>query len=156
MNSIVSGSSSFEKDDFRMYHQLQYERIAELEQQRLTMTNFVVGVSIISFTFAFSDMGKLNVINAMALPIIIIISNIFAMLYTSRSRKFIKMHQQRAEKARERYSPELNQINKAVSKIESSRDPFNRTRLQAYLHILLIAIALLPMFIFLWNRTVII
>lgn len=140
--------SNIQNDDFRMYHQLQYDRIAQLEQQRLTMTNFVIGLSIISFSFAFSDINKLNIINAIGLPIVIIISNIFAMLYTSRSRKFIKMHQKRAEKAREIFSPRLNIISNEVPKIDSNRDLFNRTRLQIYLHVLLIIIAILPMFIY--------
>ena len=135
---------SIENEDFRMYHQLQYDRIAQLEQQRLTMTNFVIGLSIISFSFAFSDIDKLNIINAIGLPAVIIISNIFAMLYASRSRIFIKMHQKRAEKAREIFSPNLNSISKKVPKINSNRDPFNRTRLQIYLHVLLIVVAILP------------
>jgi hypothetical protein len=98
--------------------------------------------------FAFADINKLNIVNAVGLPIAIIISNIFAMLYTSRSRRFIKMHQKRAEKAREIFSPELNKINKSIPKIDSNRDIFNRTRLQIYLHVLLITIALLPMFVY--------
>ena len=76
----VNNLSSIENEDFRMYHQLQYDRIAQLEQQRLMITNFVIGLSIISFSFAFSDINKLNIINAVGLPIVIIISNIFAML----------------------------------------------------------------------------
>jgi hypothetical protein len=149
MNSNREELIKMDKEDFRMYHQLQYERISQLEQQRLTMTNFVIGISLLAFTFGFSDFSNLNLVTAIGLPVAIIISNLFAMLYTSRSRKFIKMHQKRAEKARELYSKDLNRIYESVPKVESEHDFFSRARLQIYLHLLLIAIALLPLIIYL-------
>ncbi|MDM8530456.1 hypothetical protein QUF63_04740 [Anaerolineales bacterium HSG25] len=147
--SNLSKTPQLDLDNFRMYHRLQYDRISQLEQQRLTMTNLVIVISTFSFTFGFAEPGKLNFASAIGLPIIIIISNSFALMYSHRSREFIKMHQRRAEEARKLYALEFNDINKKVGKRNSNKDPFNRTKLQIYLHILLMTIALLPMAVYL-------
>ena len=134
-----------DKEDFRMYYQHQYERMSQLEQQRLIFTNLILGLSLLSFSVAFADISKLNVLNAGGLPIAVIISNWIAILFNRRSRSFIKMHQARAEKALEIFAPELDRISRQIaSPINSNRDWFRRAALQNYVHIAVMLIALLP------------
>ena len=141
------------KDDFQMYYQHQYERMKELEQQRLTMTNVIIGFSILSYSLAFSDLSKLNIVNAVGLPLIVLFANIIAVLYNRRSRSFIKMHQARAHKAMKIYAPELEAIDYEIPKpFESDKDVFRRPALQNYLHVLMIAASILPIFLFLFRK----
>ena len=138
------------KDDFRTYYQHQYDRMAELEQQRLTMTNVIVGISVLAFSLAFADITKLNIVNAVGLPTVVLFANLIAVLYNHRSRAFIKMHQERAHKVLETFAPEIEQLDKEVPKpFDSERDIFRRPRLQTYLHVLLMAVAVLPIILYL-------
>jgi hypothetical protein len=59
-----------------MYYQNQYDRIAKLENLRLSITNVVITLSVVSFTFSFSGAQPLNKIMGVILPILLIISNL--------------------------------------------------------------------------------
>jgi hypothetical protein len=98
----------------RMYYEHQYGRMAELEQHRLTITNIVITLSLLAFTFGFGDITKLTVINGVGLPIVVILSNIFAIAYIHQASGFMDIHGKRARKALEIYAQELNQINAAI------------------------------------------
>jgi hypothetical protein len=124
--------------------------MAELEQQRLTMTNVIVGLSVLAFSLAFSDISKLNIVNAVGLPVVVGFANMIALLYTRRSRAFIKMHQERAHKALATFAPEVEELDRQVPKpFDSSKDKFRRPSLQGYLHVLLILVALIPIILYL-------
>jgi hypothetical protein len=43
-----------DKEDWRIYYKLQYDRIAHHEQQRLTFSNIVVAITAFLVTFGFS------------------------------------------------------------------------------------------------------
>lgn len=136
-----------------MYYEHQYDRMKELENQRLFMTNVIIGLSILSFSLAFEDIDKLKSINAVGLLIVVILFNIIAVLYNHRSRAFIKMHQKRAHKALKIMAPDVERLNKSIPKpYISDKDIFRRARLQDYLHILLIIISLLPFVVFLCDQ----
>jgi DMSO reductase anchor subunit len=147
-NSQVTASVN--KDDFRTYYQHQYERMSELENQRLTMTNVIVGLSVLAFSLAFADITKLNVVNAVGLLIVVLFANLIAVLFNHRSRAFIKMHQKRAHSALEAFAPEVEKLDKTIPKpFDSERDLFRRPQLQTYLHFLLMALAVLPIILYL-------
>jgi len=137
-----------DREDLRMYHQLQYDRIAQHEQQRLSVSSFVVGFSILSFTIGFNDIRQLNLINGLFLPIIISAANYFAAVYAEKARYFVKMHQDRAKEVRAMFAPELNQINSSVGKVDSNTDRLNRTNLQMYMHYLFIVVAIATIVIY--------
>ena len=59
------------------------------------------------------------------------------------------MHQERARAARAIYAPEFNEINKQVGKRDSSKDPFNRTNLYIYIHVLTILVTAIAFYSFL-------
>lgn len=130
------------EENFRMYHQLQYDRIDRLESKRETFSNLIITISIAVFTFAYSKESGLEKQGDYALPILIILVNVVAIIFAAQSRYFIKMHQRRAEIAREMFAPALNLINDQVDKKDGNKDYFNRNRLYILLHILFIIAAI--------------
>lgn len=108
--------SNREYENFRMYHQLQYDRIDKLESKRETFSNLVLTLSAGIYLIGFGDSEKLNDFTGVYLPIIIIFVNIAAIVFASKSRYWIKLHQERAEVARDKYAKELNELNKSANK----------------------------------------
>jgi hypothetical protein len=150
MTNNPSNQPSSDKEDFRLYYQHQYDRIKELEQQRLIMTNVIVTISVISFSLAFTDISKLNLVNTIGLPIVVIIANIIAILWNKRSRSFVKMHQKRAHAALNAIAPEVEALDRSIPKpFDGDKDIFRRPALQNYLHVLLIVVSVLPILLYL-------
>ncbi|MCB9826673.1 hypothetical protein H6804_00130 [Candidatus Nomurabacteria bacterium] len=131
-------------EHLKEYHQLQYERIDKLEEQRFNFANLILTLGTFALTFGYKDasIGFNNAIQKIAIPLLLLISNIAAIIFIFKTREFIKMHQKRAEIARELYAPVLNQINENVTKIDSGKDIIKRSNLHIYLHGLFIIIAL--------------
>ncbi len=71
-------------DYVRMYYEHQYDRIAKHEDSRLTITNYVLTMSALAFTFGYPNVTQLTIINGIVLPVIVILVNIFALLYIER------------------------------------------------------------------------
>jgi hypothetical protein len=142
-DSNDTSSYTTDKDDFRMYYEMQYKRMGELENQRLTMSNLIITVSVLSFGLAFEDTSKINIVNGLALPSAVILINLIAVAHGNRSREFIKMHQKRAKVALTRYAPELAKISlEEVEKRDSNQDALRRPLLQVYIHLVLVVMAL--------------
>lgn len=137
-----------EFENFRMYHQLQYDRIDKLESKRETFSNLVITVSAGIYLIGFDEITNLNIVTGMCLPIMVIVVNLASIMFANRSRAFVKMHQNRAKMARATYAPQLNDINSKVYKLDSSKDAFRRNRIYKYLHVSIIVIALLSIFSF--------
>ena len=132
----------------RMFYDHQYERMAKLEEQRLSMTNYVLTISALAFTFGFKDQNSITLINGLGLPLVIIVANLFAIVYIDRSGKFMYIHRERAHEILKNFAPELDTLN------EKYKDPKKgllggRTKLQKLVHVLFVLIALLPIAIFL-------
>ncbi len=145
---VTQAKSNPSPEFVRMYYEHQYGRMTEIEQHRLTITNIVITLSLLAFTFGFGDIAKLTVINGIGLPIVVILSNIFAIAYIRQASGFMDIHGKRARKALETYAQELNQINVAIP--WPKRGILGgRTTIQVLLHILLILTALLPVFVYL-------
>ncbi|MEM6449124.1 MAG: hypothetical protein AAF703_02300 [Cyanobacteria bacterium P01_D01_bin.105] len=138
-----------DKEDFRLYYQHQYDRMKALEQQRLFITNVIVTISILSFSLAFEDISKLNLINGVMLPIVVMAANSIAILWNKKSRAFIKMHQKRAHAALNAIAPDVELLNKSVPKpFDSNKDIFRRAALQNYLHMLLLVVSVVPILLY--------
>lgn len=95
----------------RMFYEHQYERMKTLEEQRLSITNYVITVSALAFTFGFKDVTQLTLLNAVGLPLIIVIVNWFAMAYIDRSARFIHTHRKRAKEVLHEFAPKLDDYN---------------------------------------------
>src|SRR5687768_14137713 len=103
--------TNFDGVDFvRTYYQHQYDRIKALEEQRLTITNIVVSLSVVAFTFGFQDIKNLTVINGIGLPMLIITLNLFAALYIWRTAQYIAVLRNKAKEVLSRYSKEMLEI----------------------------------------------
>lgn len=138
-------------DEFvRTYYDHQYERMKALEEQRLSITNYVLTASALAFTFGFQNGLSLTVLNGIGLPLFIIFINLFAIVYISRSARFIHMHQKRAREILRDYAPVLDKYN---DKFEWPQKGIlgGRTRLQQWIHILLVFTALIPAGVFIYQ-----
>lgn len=149
MTNNPSNQHSSDKEDFRIYYQHQYDRMKELEQQRLIMTNVIVTISVLSFSLAFTDISKLNLVSGVGLPIVVIIANLIAIRWNQRTRAFIKMHQKRAHAALDAIAPEVEALDRSIPKpFDGDKDIFRRPALQNYLHVLLIVVSALPILLY--------
>jgi hypothetical protein len=145
--------SAADMEALKIYYEHQNKRIEELEQQRLTMTNVIISLSILAFSLGLKDLATLNFLSAVALPIVVLLANVIAVIWNKRSRAFIKMHQARAHEALQRMSPAVEELDRSIPKpFDSEWDSLKRPDLQNYLHYLMVALATLPMGYFLFRR----
>jgi hypothetical protein len=127
-----------------MYYEHQYDRIGKQEESQLTITNYVLTMSALAFTFGYQNVVQLTIINGIALPLLIIIVNIFAIGYINRAMVFINLHQSRAWEILKRYAPELKEINDRIQLNDKKIFLGGRRRLQRGIHLLLIVTAFIP------------
>jgi hypothetical protein len=138
-----------ESDFVRMYYEHQYDRIEKNENHRLTVSNYVLTLSALAFTFGFQNGLQLTVINGFGLPLIVIFANIAAISNIGYTATFIDVHRKRAHEILQRYAPEL-------SKVDETHD-FNsgllnrRRKVERRIHQLLIFVALMPFGLFLYQ-----
>jgi hypothetical protein len=146
--NMAAKDKSTDENYVCMYYEHQYDRIAMQEKYRLTMTNYVLTVSALAFTFGYQNASQLTVINGLGLPLIIVVANIFAILTINRTAEYFKAHQQRAHKILEDFAPALKKINNDI--IWKKRKFLGgRQSIQNGLHVLLILTALIPFCIYL-------
>lgn len=131
-----------------MYYEHQYERMAKLEEQRLNITNIVISISAVAFTFGFSDLANLTVINGLGLPFLMIVINAFAVAYINRSGRFIYMHRERARAILRDHASAINEYNDRIDSPPRGRLG-GRTNIQAWIHRLLVFTAILPIGVYL-------
>ncbi len=134
----------------RMYYEHQYDRMAKHENYRLTLTNYVLTISALVFTFGYQNANQLTMINGVGLPLIIIVANVFAMGYINRTGDFIQVHQDRAREILNRYAPELLGVNQAYT-WGKSNFLRSRKRIEKGIHQLLIIVSLIPLGIFIYQ-----
>jgi len=130
-------NSTTDLELFKALHALQYDRIAKLESQENYITTFVTGLSTITLAYAFSGIKTLTKLSGILLPLIFVISNIVAILYIKKTRKFVKLHQERAKQMRSTYAQKFQEIYESFPKHDSNKDWFNRTNYFVVLHILI-------------------
>ena len=137
-------------DFVRMYYEHQNDRVTKHEDNRLAMTNYVLTVSALAFTFGYQNIGSLTIITGIGLPLIIMLVNIFAVLYIERTAELIHTHQDRAHAILAIYAPELQELNE---KHVSRKGNLLRTKrgMQKAIHLLLILVALIPVTVFLYH-----
>ena len=134
-------------DDYvRMYYEHQYDRIERNENHRLTVSNYVLTLSALAFTFGFQNGLQLTAFNGLALPLIVIVANLAAISNVDYTATFIDIHRSRAHELINRYAPELT----AVDEKYNFKDTFLRRRriIEKIIHQLLILIALMPLGVF--------
>lgn len=131
------------------YYQHQYERIDTHENNCLTVSNLVVGITVLAFTFGFSDTSQVTLISGVALPAVVIIANILAILSFEWSAYIRRYHRDRAKRVLETYASQLYEIDQDISWKRGVMYLWSTRRTQSYVHFFLAIVALVPFFIYL-------
>jgi hypothetical protein len=110
----------------------------------------VVSISVLAFTFGFKDATstKLHAVNGLALPISIIVVNLFAIGYSLRGFYYMTMHRKRTKEVLCRYAADLAEISNSNS-MGPKTELTGKINIQSYLHAFLIIVALIPLVIYL-------
>lgn len=130
----------------RMYYEHQYDRMAKLEDQRLIVTNIVITLSVVAFTFAFSNTQGLTTLTGFGLPVVLALVNLSAIGYIVHTANVIEAHRRRAKRVLELYAKDLYQLDQSI---QWSHRPWERWKIQLLIHIILILISLFPIYIYL-------
>lgn|SRR5690554_1340941 len=134
-----------------MYYEHQYDRVAKLEEARATMTNYVLTLSAIMFTFGYQNATELSPVNGIVLPLIIIVANYFPLKYIDRNTYFADVHKKRARTILKKYAPELGVLIETISWPKHGGMWQKRQRLEKTVHLMLMFIAILPIMLFLYQ-----
>ena len=124
-------------------YKLQYERIAQHENQRLAFSSLVIAITTGVLAFISSESKPISSPFQFLLLISLLLTiNITAIVFISKSRYWIKFHQERAKELLTKFSPEISDIIKSIEKTNSDKDKFRRPTLQKHIHLIIIAITL--------------
>ena len=130
-------------DFVRLYYEHQYDRMKALEEQRLTITNIVISLSVVAFTFGFQNLNDITIINGIGLPVLIIVLNLFAALYIWRTLQYIRVHRHRAKIVLGRYSKEMIEID-SEHKMPHVFLRLGLAKIQLIIHIVLLIPSSIP------------
>lgn len=139
-------------NDWLEVYKLQYERIAQHENQRLTFSSLVIAISTATLAFASSNLSSsLNLIQFSLLLSLLIAINIFAIQFVSKSRYWVKFHQERAKKLLAGATEDIKVAIEGVEKKNSDKDVFRRPNLQKNLHLCTIVVIVLFALSYSWS-----
>jgi hypothetical protein len=143
----ISEAANIDPSYVRMYYEHQYDRIKKNEDQAMNISNIVFTITALILTFGFNNQQLFGSMLILFLPVIIIIANVFAILYIRENTRWIKVHQIRAKLILETYVPELYSLDK-----DNTAPPMkgivDRSTTQYLFHILFITIAFILLFLF--------
>ena len=147
---MATKTKSVDDNYVRMHYEHQYDQIAKHEDNRLTITNYVLTMSALAFTFGYQNATQLTIINGIGLPVFVMLANIFAIFYIERAAELIGVHQDRARAILEIYAPELQKLNENHPWRKGS---FLRTKrgMQKGIHFLIILVTLIPVAVYLYQ-----
>lgn len=150
MNEEKKKKKKFNSENFRLFYQIQYDRIDKLETKRENFCNYIITISSALVVFGFAKPNEIALESKNLILSFIILINILVIVFIDKTRLWVKMHQDRANKASSKYVIEFNEINDSVGKAESDRDLFRRSRIYTYVHCLIIVMSII--FILIENK----
>ena len=124
------------------YYEHQYDRIKQQEDQRFTITNIIVGISAIVFTFGFDKTAAFSMQTGYALLATVIVVNLFAIAFIIKSESWIDTHRKRAKGVLAARSQELLKFDRDTHGRIIRAIP-GRWSIQVYLHVILMIIAII-------------
>ena len=134
----------------KIYYVHQYERVSKLEEQGIAITNIVITLSVLSFTFGFSNTQNTTLLMGLLLPFTVVIANGFAIAHVLTTSYWLQFHRYRGLRILELYAPVIHKVDKEI--IEERKVHFlGRRRIQLLIHALLIITALVPTVLFLFK-----
>jgi hypothetical protein len=122
------------------YYKLQWERISSYEDQRMRFSSMIAAASIAGIGLLARFFEEISIEGTVLASIAFSAANILAIIFSVKSRIWIKYHQKKADNIAEELEPGLMDILKSVDKPDSDNDPFRSERLFKYLHLVLIII----------------
>lgn len=143
MNKEKKKKKKLDSENFRLFYQIQYDRIDNLETKRENFCNYIITISSALVVFTFTEPNKIILESRILLLIFIILINILSIIFIDKTRLWVKMHQDRANEASSKYAIEFNQIKDSIGKAESNKDFFRRSRIYTYIHCLIIIISII-------------
>jgi hypothetical protein len=132
-------------ETLRLYWRLQWDRNAQLEEQRLSVSNFVVAGSVVALGI-FAATPAATGLTAWLLAIAVAVSNVLAAIYSNRSEQWARLHKARASKLLTENWGYLAELQKRVEierpRPHNSTSPARRQNLQLWIHIVLALVAI--------------
>jgi len=135
-SSLQEKDSNPTPESIRMYYQHQYERMAQLENQRQTFTTIILTLSILAFTFGFevNNSGRTGsssaILQNIILLVVIAIANVMAVSYMHRTKSWISSHRFRAKEVLRKYDVALFDLDK--DSLDKSWDSYQRKEVLVY------------------------
>jgi hypothetical protein len=109
-----SPPATVDKETWRAYYVLQYERVAQHEKGRLQVTNTILAASVVALgltTLAFGEVIKWLAVAPFAVALV----NLFAFIYVRHAREWVKLHQARARAVLKILDPKLLELQERVN-----------------------------------------
>jgi hypothetical protein len=129
------------------YYDHQYDRMGKLEDQRTAITNITITLSVLALTFGFSSATGFARVVAFSLLTVMILANLFAITYIVRTNSWIQTHELRAKGILTARFNDLREFDRQTH-AKYGRWALSRWKIQMYLHILLLVLAVAMMALF--------
>lgn len=130
-----------EPETLRLYWQIQWERNAQFEDQRLQVSNFVIAASTIAVGLIAAG-GDTKRSTVWLVAVAVAVSNVLATMYSMRSAQWARFHKARADRLLEDNWGYLADLQSHVSRPHHGDDLTRREMLQRGIHIILAVIAI--------------
>ena len=124
------------------YWKHQYGSLREHENQRLTVSNITLSLTLVVLALAFNQ-DDFNVVNGLALPLAIIVVNLAAIAFHQSVSNYMGVHHRRAREILAHHAPDLQDMNEAIP-LPSGSLFVGRRRPLITLHLTLGLLALVP------------
>lgn len=131
-------------DVLMSYYGHQYDRMGKLEDQRTAITNITITLSVLALTFGFSSAIGFAEVVAFGLLTVMILANLFAITYIIRTNSWIQTHELRAKGILAARFNDLREFDRQTH-AKYSRWAISRWKIQMYLHVLLLLLAVTMM-----------
>jgi UDP-N-acetylmuramyl pentapeptide phosphotransferase/UDP-N-acetylglucosamine-1-phosphate transferase len=141
-------------DDWKEIYKLQYERIAQHENQRLAFSSLVVAMTTGALAWVAAEKALPDAFQILVLVVLLVLINYMAILFVDKSRFWIKHHQHRAKNLLALGPQAVIDAIASVDKIESNEDKKRRPNLQRNLHKVLIACIVVYALPYIWRMLV--
>lgn len=128
-------------ETLRIYWQLQWERNSQFEGQRLNVSNYVIGASVIALGI-FSVTTAASAVAAYVSAGAVAATNLLAIAYNLRSEQWARMHKDRARQVLGMNWGYLEKLQNDVPRPHDGRTPLRRLSFQVWIHGVIAAAAL--------------
>ncbi len=116
------------------YYKLQWERIAHHEDQRLRFSSMIAAGSIAGIGLIAKFSNDIDAEKLMVACVVIALANLLAIIFSKKSRMWVKYHQKKAKALSEKLEPGISEVLNVVDKPNSDTDYFRRELIFIYLH----------------------